>query len=65
MLPLSLGEAMLRPRPKHGFGRQRRKHGWRTPEIHLQRTDFVYESSFFCCSLTKSNHTTLGHRFVQ
>jgi hypothetical protein len=46
MLPLSPGEAMLRPCPKPGFGRQRRKHGLRTPKIHLKRSYFSLNFTF-------------------
>jgi hypothetical protein len=43
MLPPSTGEAVLRPRPQHGCGQQKRKHGLRTPKIRFRRTDFIYE----------------------
>ncbi len=40
MLPPSSGEAALRrnPRPKHGFGLLKRKHGLRTPNRSKQQS---------------------------
>ena len=52
MLPPSTGEAVLRPCPQRGCGRQKRKHGLRTPKIHFQRTGFIHEPKWKRMSLT-------------